>query len=845
MQRLQPKPKDMTVYSEPVKLNRNHLLAITTFLILNVVLLFVFRDVSVGHTILFLALFLVWCSPGYLFAIVANKGHRKGPFFWIVALAAGYHLSSLLTVLTVHAFSIPTWVVVLFIAGFALSAFLILHNRLRFQVTQFQLPRRGINLLPLGILLAFILLFLFLVLQPYSQAGKSSASGLHFNDLFSTVFFKHMSITSELTRQEIPPENPFFRGEKLNYYWLFHVFPSVVHTSLNIPLEETLFLLTWFVSIITLFAILILIHAFSTRTSDLILGVTPLLFAYSYDGAFVLANLREQSKPLSDFSSMNIDAAARTYLQSPTVIGIYRAFVFDPHHMFAICLMVLAFLLFRRALHFHSKIVAGSALFLLGGIAGHSAFIAYTAIAWIGLWLLVEIFRGQASIIKDLKFLGFAMLVFLSYAFFYFGFPGFFEIGKSDLSISIVSRSMLFVVIDFGAPLVLGLLGLILGIKKKDWRVLPLAILLLVSFSQLFFTYFPDWPDDISMKVGHSIYIALACLTAHFFSKQAVGSSRRRLATVAFAVICFPAVPTLIMDWYSLQQTSNLRTTTVVTHDDLEACEWINNSLPRDAVVQSFPIKEGIAFYSLIPTFAQRRTALGDPMHARIFQGDSERTTNRNNLIRLMFHTSSSDLSWLIARNLEIGYIYFGSTERKLFSERQSKFRDPQFFSRVYAKGKVRIFQVLPDSNISEKYPDSYDEKSDTNAVLAGLENGFVKMKSQDIWHSLRWEGESGAILALNSRNQFNGVLLFRIFVPESMRLELQSNQFSELIDLEPGWRWIELKDILLEKGINKLSFNLGKGQTKVFQISDVTYFGRQLNTNLSTVLPFKISSIH
>ena len=310
------------------------------------------------------------------------------------------------------------WIVALFIAGFALAGFLIFHNRLVKDTKNVQLPRSGINLLPFGILLAFILLFLFLILQPYSQAGRPAAGGLQYNDLFSTVFFKHMSIAGELARAEIPPENPFFGGQKLNYYWLFYVFPSIVHSSLDIPLGETLFLLTWVVSIIALFAILILIHAFATRTSDLILGVAPLLFAYSYDGALVLTHLKQQARPLWEFSSENIDAAGRTFLNSPEVIGIYRAFVFDPHHMFAISMMVITFLLFRRALYSHSKFAAACGLVLLGGIAGHSAFIAYTALVWILLWLLIELFRGEASFLKDFKFLSFAALVVLGMQFF-------------------------------------------------------------------------------------------------------------------------------------------------------------------------------------------------------------------------------------------------------------------------------------------------------------------------------------------------------------------------------------------------------------------------------------------
>jgi hypothetical protein len=821
----------MMVYAEPATLNRKHLAAIAIFILFNFALLFTLRNIAPHHVILFLLLFFVWCSPGYLFARIAYRNQtRRGPFFWILAIVAGYHLSSILTVLIVHSFAVPMWIVALFIAGFALAAFLIFHNRLVRDAKHVQLARSGIDLLPLGILLAFVLLFLFLVLHPYSQAGKPVAEGLQYHDLFSTVFFKHMSITGELARAEIPPENPFFVGQKLNYYWLFHVFPSIVHSSLNIPLEETLFLLTWVVSITALFAILILIHAFATRTSDLIFAVIPLLFAYSYDGALVLTHLKRQARPLLDFSSVNIDAAGRTYLDSPEVIGIYRAFVFDPHHMFAICLMVVAFLLFRRALYSQSKASAACGLVLLGGIAGHSAFIAYTAVLWILLWLLVEVLRGQASFFKDPKFLSFAALIVLGYSIFYFRFPGLFEIGKSNVSFSLIPHSTLFVLLDFGALLVLGSLGLFLGIKKKDWRILPLFVLILVGFSQLLFTYFPQWPHDLSMKTGHSIYIAFACLAAHFFSKQASGSYRRRLATVAFAAISIPAVPTLIMDWYSLQQTGNKKTTTLITHDDLEACEWIDKNLSEASVIQSYPVRDGAAFYSIIPTFAQRRTALGDMMHSRIFQGDLERNQNRRKLVNLMFLTNSSEMSWLIAKNLGVEYVYFGTAERKLFGDKKSKFRDDQFFRRIYANRYVRVFRVAPENEVSTQYYDSYDEQTDTSVVQVALTEGFKQMKNLDYWNPSQWRGISGATMYLNSLSEFAGVLLFRIYVHEPVRLEMQTGELHGVIELKPGWRWIELDELNLEKGSNQLQFHLAKGNSKMFQISEVIFFGRKFD---------------
>jgi hypothetical protein len=804
-------------------LNRSHLFAIFFFFSFNLAFLFAFHEIPAAQVLLFILFFLVWCSPGYLFAVFSNRENRRGPFFWLVSIVAGYHLSSLLVVFAVTMFSVSLWGIALFMASALLTAFLIFHNRIFGQVRKFRLSRAGIDLLSLTLILALSLIFIFLVIYPHMQAGKTSANGFQYHDLFSTVFFKHVSITGELART-IPPENPFFGGEKLNYYWLFYIFPSVAHSALNIPLQETLHLLTWAIALVGLFSILILIHAFSTRTSDLIMAVTPLLFAYSYDGALVLANLKQSEKPFSEFTSINIDAAGRTYFDLPEVIGVYRGFVFDPHHMFAICLMILSFLLFRRVLRNPSWIVGSSALFLLGGVAGHSAFVAYTGVLWIAIWLLIEVLKNNVKLLKDRKFLFVAGCILLFYTVFYFRFPGFYQMDKTRLDIGLLPQSSLFLLIDFGALLILGTLGLVLGIKKRDGRILPLAVLLLVGFCQLLFTYFPEWPHDLSMKTGHSISIALACLSAHFFSKQAAGTMRRRIAKLGFVFVIFPALPTLAMDWYNLQQPKDVQQNTLISKEDLAACEWVNENLPDNAVVQSFPFRDGYAFYSLIPTFAERRTALGDPMHSRIFQGSYESSTNRRRLINLLFLTESSEIAWLVGHDLGVEYIYTGPTERKLFLDKQAKFRDTKHFEKIYANRLVRIFKLNPRLDVQM---DSYDEKRDQSIVNIRFDSSFNQLWNENIWKPVEWAGISGAGLFLNTQHEFSGVLIFRIRSTKRTRLEVHFGQHLQAIQIEPEWQWIELNDLKLSKGINNLQFIMPNSDHQRFLISDVFFFGR------------------
>lgn len=157
---------------------------------------------------------------------------------------------------------------------------------------------------------------------------------------------------------------------------------------------------------------------------------------------------------------------------------------------------------------------------------------------------------------------------------------------------------------------------------------------------------------------------------------------------------------------------------------------------------------------------------------------------------------------------------------------KHAKFRDGQFFQKVYAKRNVRVFRVVSENG--NHYLDTYDEQTDTSEVQATLTGGFKPMKNLDYWNPLQWRGKSGAALHLNSMGEFAGVFLFRIYVREPVRLEMSAGPLRGFIDLNPGWRWIELEQLDLQKAQNELQFQLAKSNSKTFQISEVIFFGRK-----------------
>ena len=83
------------VYAEQAALNRKRM-GPSESSFSSILLSVSFQIIVPHHLALFLGLFFVWCSPGYLLAKLANRNqNRRGSFFWILAIVAGYHLSTI------------------------------------------------------------------------------------------------------------------------------------------------------------------------------------------------------------------------------------------------------------------------------------------------------------------------------------------------------------------------------------------------------------------------------------------------------------------------------------------------------------------------------------------------------------------------------------------------------------------------------------------------------------------------------------------------------------------------------------------------------------------------------
>jgi len=160
------------------------------------------------------------------------------------------------------------------------------------------------------------------------------------------------------------------------------------------------------------------------------------------------------------------------------------------------------------------------------------------------------------------------------------------------------------------------------------------------------------------------------------------------------------ASPTLFTDNYIASNISN--PSTYVRREDMRATNWIKNNIPDDAIIQAepnYPESDRITApkysYSLIPIFAERKTAIGEWKVSSQEHGKVEDVGKRFHLIRKMYSTSDIDECVEIIDRYGINYIYVGRLERELYREGIAKFENNNKFVLVYSIDDISVFKYI------------------------------------------------------------------------------------------------------------------------------------------------------
>lgn len=611
------------------------------------------------------------------------------------------------------------------------------------------------------ILLIWLVAVTTLVAPAFLHVGAETPAGFAYRAYFNTDVFRNMATSGSLLRTGIPPDNPYFHGITLNYYWLFHVIPAFWMTVLPGYRVEFLFVQFAFATALAFAALLWACARRLARKAATTAWLLPLfLLGGSYEGLYVLNHLHEKGMKWQEFTTLNVDGILRWVEKLPQVDTLFRPLLYAPQHLMAVIVFFMVFLVWpgenrtgRRilllALAFISvgfSVIVGAITVLVEG----TLMICDAARRRKGIW--VEILCG--SVLGA----GFLALYFKSYSM--FSIEG--HALQFVLHQELIAKLHSFIFFQWGAILLFGAAGLLFW-KQKDMRYL---VLLLFSFLSAVFIVFVriDVPglSDVSLKAGYISHASLLLFSASFIDRVLAAPARRILLAFAMTAAILPASTTLAMDLYNSQDIGNAKFTTYVAKSQMELYTWIRKNLQANARMQDF-VSAGPNFIesyvSETPPFANRSLYLGDTTLSQIFQTPKpELNARRATNVSLVEAEDPRRISYL-AQKAGIEFLIVSPQDDSPFDLRSAH----KYFDLVMQKESWILFHVLP-----HKTPIYYDRGDylDHNdslthpTLVSRYESGFHPVEALPDGEPARWMSQNGVIL-VQAEREFHGSLIF------------------------------------------------------------------------------------
>lgn len=575
------------------------------------------------------------------------------------------------------------------------------------------------------ILSAFLIFVLLLTMKPYSTIGKETEHGVAFTYLIDNDFLQHSAIAAEIAKG-VPPQNIYFSGEVFQYHWLSHVFPAFVYlaSGRNFATKDILIWVLRCYTILFVCMLFSLVRSFFESRKVQVLVMFLALFAYSYNGVYVAL------KPF--IQSLEIHAAQLPWIGnianfSNTSNGYFRDFLVEPHTLLALSAALAVMGILHRCSYVPKDKLTSILLgLLLGMTLGVEGFIGMTMLLW---FCVTCLYIASKRMGRDKGFVGYGKLTYRR--------PEFFISISVALAIvsalfilriftfktgvllfqpytMIIAFAPIYFLLSYGPSFMLALSGIGLYLRKRVGAVgtglkpilTPIFLLGLLSVTLIFFVRHFAEPNHVLRKSGKILQISLLILSGvcldYYFNKITNARAFRLFLSGALVL----GLLTLVIDVYSFSNVQDASNTTYVSLNDYKAAKWIRENTPLDAVVQSKPdyisvLNPGNPFfeYSLISMFAERRMAVGDSLHAYIYQIGKKRQAERERDIKEMFTTADIDKGLGIIRRYGIDYIYVGPVEREAYGYGVSKFDvAPDFFKKVYSENGVSIYKLNGES---------------------------------------------------------------------------------------------------------------------------------------------------
>jgi hypothetical protein len=253
-------------------------------------------------------------------------------------------------------------------------------------------------------------------------------------------------------------------------------------------------------------------------------------------------------------------------------------------------------------------------------------------------------------------------------------------------------------------PVLLPAAAALVFARPAPRAIVPALTLIALALFLMFFVRLRVDTPWVPFRAGQMILVAAPAAIGTWLVRMWRAPALRLPATASFAALLLLGMPTTLVDAYNAQDTANqapgpgFHWTGVLPVEEQQAFAWIKRATPRDAIVQMEPtvrdreIGHGNwgEWWSLIPTFAERRMAAGLPislMRVPEYLATSER-------VKTMFATADAAGAAAIARSLGITYVYVDGLDRATYPGAEKFDRAPELFTPQFRRGPVGVYLV-------------------------------------------------------------------------------------------------------------------------------------------------------
>ncbi|MEW6319919.1 MAG: hypothetical protein AB1635_02400 [Acidobacteriota bacterium] len=554
--------------------------------------------------------------------------------------------------------------------------------------------------------LAAILLLLLVplvTLLPFANIGAEVGDGRAYRAYFTADFVWAMTVVEEVSKGDVPPQNPFLANEPLRYYWLSHFLSAAEFRIWNgrLMAEQVLIANSIGTSLLFVGFLFVFVRHFVASTGAVAAAVAAVFLANSYEGVHQIYALWRLHAPFDLLRTLNIDAITRWMLGGMPVDGLHRMLLYQPHHLMGYASGLTALLLLRQVHDIGRAEVALAAGVLLGLSLLFSSFIAIVLGAAVAVVYAIRLvtaadWRGLTVAAVSGALPAAAAYILANGLRYVEGGADLMRFGPNYVALRQWPLALL---LSFGPMLILGMGGLVAVVRERRRDVLPVVALVVVSLAAYFLVDVPDMGGVwVGWRAGHLLFVSFTVLTAIGLAWVARGGRLVRTAGLGLAAaLCLAATPTVAIDVYNAQDTSNRAEasgfpwTLVLTHPEVEALDWLRANTPPDARVQVEPWCRNPATWGYLPAFAGRRMAAGLPI-AMIPLRPYE---DASSLVRDGVYRANAQEAWAVAHRMGIDVLLVGPPERRHYDRIEARLdARPDLFPPLFRNASVTLYAV-------------------------------------------------------------------------------------------------------------------------------------------------------